>query len=154
MAHCTDPIDLPDWNEGIRQGTTFDSSYVSNPAAAPAHTRPQPLSLGLWVGRVRAGAKAAAVTHQHMLQTDGHRSMRIEGMHDLPNALDVEYWLNKAFIEEGAGRGEEAAKVLKEALARDVRPTTTLAHALQELQKRLHALNPPHQGMHPIKPAV
>lgn len=103
---------------------------------------------------------------QHRKWQAESAGMRAEDLDALPNALDAEYWLRKAAAEEQAGRPEvrlqhcrnalewhlpssvssttliwlqEALAVLKEALERDVRPTTDVLRGLQELNKKAQA---------------
>ncbi len=131
-------LDLPNWNEALSLELEWEQ------APAP---KAQPSARTQGVGRVKAGApqkvlrpilsacdpamptcldagvQGTMAAAQHKWQADDAAGMRAEGLDELPNALEAEYWLRRATVDEQAGKPA-------------VRPVSYLPSALQPRVER------------------
>lgn len=127
------PLDLPDWNEGMKFAAAFSNTTMeqANPIVQQSQECTQSAR------RVTASSQITTNYHQQPLQRhNGPGVLHANGISELPNARDAEYWLRRAAAHEASNQPEDAENVLLEALSRDVKPVTSVAKALHELQKR------------------
>ncbi|KAK9814692.1 hypothetical protein WJX72_009948 [[Myrmecia] bisecta] len=110
---------------------------------APGGLRTPGLNWG--IRRVTQGAtpsRTPALAGSRILQGTPHAGLVASSLQHLPNALDAEYWICKADVEEGQGHFEAAAELYQEALRRDVRPATAITRAYSEFRARMYAEHP------------
>lgn len=145
FSGVTGGLDLPEWTAGIKATSMFNANEDQeqqapggNPAGKKEHRQQQQQHHMEGARRVLAGAQANSTHHhpQAVLQHPGDGAMRADGLHGLPNVTDSQYWLRKAAKQEADGHPEEAERLLMEALQRDVRPATAIAHAIHSLHQR------------------